>query len=172
MWKRRTAELAYHWGTINLELFEDPRPEYHGVPGRDPVTGRIQPQYSSSVRLMKIYFVSGPIMIILLFLLFGTMLLFLECENHINSFVHDGDSPIWRLIKLQFPSTCYVVVIMVFTTMYRWIAVKLTNWGMYLIVIVKLSIPLLFNNSNESMLNPAGRLVLLLSVDAMLGIKM
>ena len=130
MWKRRTAELAYRWGTINLELVEDPRPEYYGVPGHDPITGRIQPQYSKTACLMKVYFVSGPILIFMLLLLFGTMLQFLEYDSHIKSFVSDDDSRIIRLIKLQLPSTCYVVVIMLFTSVYRLLAVKLTNWGM------------------------------------------
>jgi anoctamin-10 len=130
MWKRQTAELAYRWGTINFEPFEEPRPEYYGTPGRDPVTGRMQPQYSGTLRLFKLYFVSGPVMIVMLFIVFATMLQFFEFEDYFQSTIID-DSSLYSQVMMQLPSSCYVTVIMVFTAIYRWIAVKLTTWGTY-----------------------------------------
>jgi len=32
-WKRKTAELAYLWGTINMEQFEEPRASFYGELG-------------------------------------------------------------------------------------------------------------------------------------------
>lgn len=45
MWKRQSNELAFSWGTIGMTSLDEPRPNFHGQMGTDPVTGRIQPQY-------------------------------------------------------------------------------------------------------------------------------
>ena len=45
VWKRRSNELAFKWGTIGMTSLDDPRPNFRGNMGIDAVTGRMQPQY-------------------------------------------------------------------------------------------------------------------------------
>ncbi|KAJ9594502.1 hypothetical protein L9F63_014114, partial [Diploptera punctata] len=45
VWKRKCSELAFTWGTIGMTSLDEPRPNYRGVMGIDPVTGRYQPQF-------------------------------------------------------------------------------------------------------------------------------
>ncbi|KAI4464863.1 ngep-related [Holotrichia oblita] len=45
LWRRKSNELAFKWGTIGMTSLDEPRSNYRGEMGIDPVTGRIQPQY-------------------------------------------------------------------------------------------------------------------------------
>lgn len=44
MWKRRSNELAFRWGTIGMTSMDEPRPNFRGVMAIDPITGKLQPQ--------------------------------------------------------------------------------------------------------------------------------
>lgn len=44
MWKRRSNELAFRWGTIGMTSMDEPRPNFRGVMGIDAITGKLQPQ--------------------------------------------------------------------------------------------------------------------------------
>ena len=37
-WKRLTNRLAYQWGTLDMKVFERPRPVFYGTLRRSPVT--------------------------------------------------------------------------------------------------------------------------------------
>ena len=45
---------SYRWGTLNMEVFEEARPEYHGVMGVNKITGRLEPQYPKYKRALKV----------------------------------------------------------------------------------------------------------------------
>lgn len=45
MWRRKSNELAFTWGTIGMSSLDEPRPNFHGQIAVDPVTGRKQPSY-------------------------------------------------------------------------------------------------------------------------------
>ncbi|MGH0130772.1 UNVERIFIED_CONTAM: hypothetical protein FKN15_066301 [Acipenser sinensis] len=81
LWKRRSAELAYGWGTLLLNsTFEEPRPNYRGTMGHNPVTKRWEPYFPSAERKRRIWFVSTPVGLfaeyIELFVQFGYLSLF------------------------------------------------------------------------------------------------
>ena len=65
-WKRNCATLAYQWGTINMEPFSKARAAYYGELGVNPVTGILEPQYPNWKRLVKLYTVSLPVVIVCL----------------------------------------------------------------------------------------------------------
>lgn len=44
MWKRRSNELAFRWGTIGMTSMDEPRPNFRGPMGVDLITGKVQPQ--------------------------------------------------------------------------------------------------------------------------------
>ncbi|GBP86664.1 Anoctamin-10 [Eumeta japonica] len=45
MWKRKSNELAFKWGTIGMTSLDEPQPNYRGKLGIDPISGKLQPQY-------------------------------------------------------------------------------------------------------------------------------
>ena len=73
------------------------------------------------------YFVSGPVILVLLGVVFGTMLGYFRVNDIIQA--KYSDTSITSSIIQHVPSTCYVIVIMIYAVVYRWIATKLTNWG-------------------------------------------
>eukprot|EP00116_Pleurobrachia_bachei_P002497 sb/3462759/ len=55
LWKRRSAELAWQWGTLGREVErqEVERPQFKGVLGTHPVTGQAELQYPAYKRQIK-----------------------------------------------------------------------------------------------------------------------
>ncbi|XP_061172971.1 anoctamin-8-like [Saccostrea echinata] len=95
LWKRKSCELTYNWGTMDSqkEMLEDPRPLYTGRLEVSPVTGRLEPFYPSWKRNLFRYFVSYPVIIMCLLVVFVIMLLIFEVQEWINSLVNNGDVP-------------------------------------------------------------------------------
>ena len=73
-WKQNCSTLAFQWGTINMEQFEEARPQYYGVLGVNKITGRLEPSYPKYKRSLKFYCVSLPVVLFCLFLAFLVML--------------------------------------------------------------------------------------------------
>ncbi|XP_062571901.1 anoctamin-8-like isoform X2 [Saccostrea cucullata] len=94
-WKRKSCELTYNWGTLDShkEMLEDPRPLYTGRLEASPVTGRLEPFYPSWKRNLFRYFVSYPVIVLCLLVVFVIMLLIFEVQEWINSLVNNGDVP-------------------------------------------------------------------------------
>jgi hypothetical protein len=44
-WKRLTNKLAYQWGSLDLQTFEQPRPLYHGDLQLSPITNKQERRY-------------------------------------------------------------------------------------------------------------------------------
>ncbi|XP_063742211.1 anoctamin-8 isoform X3 [Eleginops maclovinus] len=82
-WKRREAELAYRWGTLDTpaESLEEPRPQFRGVKHCSPVTGCEEFYYPPWKRAMFRWLVSLPICILCLCFVFLAMLLCLELQE-------------------------------------------------------------------------------------------
>ncbi|KAK5919300.1 hypothetical protein CgunFtcFv8_023203 [Champsocephalus gunnari] len=82
-WKRREAELAYRWGTLDTpaESLEEPRPQFRGVKRCSPVTGCEEFYYPPWKRAMFRWLVSLPICILCLCFVFLAMLLCLELQE-------------------------------------------------------------------------------------------
>lgn len=56
IWKRKSSELAFLWGTIGMTSLDEPRCEHRGVMGLDEATGRYQAQYprwKTNLKVMK-----------------------------------------------------------------------------------------------------------------------
>ena len=130
-WKRRTAELAYKWGTIKMEQFEEPRAAFYGTSIRkDPITHRLQPQYPSRRRLLKYYLVSVPVMGFFLSIAFGVMLFYFWLETKALAYTKYAEFPgIVTTIIMLLPTVVYALFINVLNAVYRPFAVFLNNWG-------------------------------------------
>ncbi|XP_069505094.1 anoctamin-8 isoform X2 [Ambystoma mexicanum] len=75
-WKRRGAELAYKWGTLDTppESIEEPRPQFRGVKRTSPVTNSEEFYYPPWKRVLFQYLVSLPICLFCLTFVFLVML--------------------------------------------------------------------------------------------------
>lgn len=62
-WKRKCSEKAYRWGTLSLTNMEIPRPDYYGKLGKDPITGKMTPQYPTWKTMCQVYLVSVPVIL-------------------------------------------------------------------------------------------------------------
>uniref|UniRef100_A0A8C3G3B6 Anoctamin n=1 Tax=Cyclopterus lumpus TaxID=8103 RepID=A0A8C3G3B6_CYCLU len=82
-WKRREAELAYRWGTLDTptESLEEPRPQFRGVKRCSPVTGCEEFYYPPWKRALFKWLVSLPICLLCLCFVFLAMLLCLELQE-------------------------------------------------------------------------------------------
>lgn len=94
-WRRKSAELAYQWGTLDKsdELLQDPRPLYTGHLVVSPVTGRLEPHYAAWKRNIFRYFVTVPVIGFCLLIVFYWMLLVFELQEWVNGLVKNGDIP-------------------------------------------------------------------------------
>ncbi|XP_029359321.1 anoctamin-10 isoform X1 [Echeneis naucrates] len=128
LWKRYSASLAYHWGTLSRKkAFEEPRPGFHGVLGFNPVTGREEPIYPNAKRQLRIYLVSVPFVLLCLYLSLYVMMIYFQMEAWALS-VHDDEPTFWAGILIFIPSIIYAVVIEIMNLIYRYAAEFLTEW--------------------------------------------
>lgn len=63
IWKRKSSELAYKWGTISMTNLDIARPDYFGKLGKDPITGKMTPQYPMWKTMVQVYCVSVPVIL-------------------------------------------------------------------------------------------------------------
>lgn len=128
VWKRCSAQLAYGWGTLSRKkAFEEPRPEFHGILGLNPVTGREEPTYSNTKRQMRIYLVSVPFVLFCLYLSLYVMMIYFSME-HWAIRIYNEDPNLWTSVLLFIPSIIYAVVIEIMNLLYRYAAEFLTHW--------------------------------------------
>uniref|UniRef100_A0A8C2KI99 Anoctamin n=1 Tax=Cyprinus carpio TaxID=7962 RepID=A0A8C2KI99_CYPCA len=87
-WKRREAELAYKWGTLDTpaESLEEARPQFRGIKRRSPVTGCEEFFYPPWKRRMFRWLVSFPICILCLCFVCLAMFICLELQVGILDF--------------------------------------------------------------------------------------
>ncbi|XP_030075905.1 anoctamin-8 isoform X2 [Microcaecilia unicolor] len=86
-WKRRGAELAYKWGTLDTpaESIEEPRPQFRGVKRISPVTNLEEFYYPPWKRRLFQYLVSLPICLSCLSFVFLVMLGCFELQEFVLS---------------------------------------------------------------------------------------
>ncbi|MBN3303003.1 ANO8 protein, partial [Amia calva] len=84
-WKRRGAELAYKWGTLDTpaESLEEPRPQFRGVKRCSPVTGCEEFYYPPWKRMVFQYLVSLPVCMFCLCFVFLAMLICFELQEFV-----------------------------------------------------------------------------------------
>ncbi|KAK5618128.1 hypothetical protein CRENBAI_021983 [Crenichthys baileyi] len=82
-WKRREAELAYRWGTLDTpaESLEEPRPQFRGVKRWSPITGCEEFYYPPWKRALFRWLVSLPVCLLCLCFVFLAMLLCLQLQE-------------------------------------------------------------------------------------------
>ncbi|GLV46184.1 Abnormal X segregation [Carabus blaptoides fortunei] len=123
VWKRRSNELAFSWGTIGMTSLDEPRPNYHGQMGRDPVSGKIQPQYPRWKTNVKMYLISIPIVFVCMCGAFVIML----ASFWLEELIKQPELEFSTHLQLV-PSIGYAALVYVMNTYYRKLATYLTEW--------------------------------------------
>ncbi|CAF0734556.1 unnamed protein product [Adineta steineri] len=92
-WRRRQAELAYKWNTLDMELVEDTRPTYKGQLRRSPITNKYEPYYPTWKRLLFRMFVTIPMIGINIILVSCVILVIIRFQSWIDRRLKDGTLP-------------------------------------------------------------------------------
>ncbi|KAK6174389.1 hypothetical protein SNE40_017675 [Patella caerulea] len=130
-WKRYSSELSYKWGTLNSSSalkIDEPRADYSGDLGRNPVTGNPEPVYPKWKRSCRFYLVSVPIISICLIVAFVVMLLYFWMQAWADSVYHSSGERWLYLPILYTPTIVYSVAIFLMNTVYRMIAKELNDF--------------------------------------------
>ncbi|PIK54087.1 putative anoctamin-8-like isoform X2 [Apostichopus japonicus] len=125
-WKRRSAELAFHWGTLDVkhELLEDPRPMYYGIPQVSPVSGRMEPFYPAWKRNLFRYFVTVPVILLCMCTTFLIAFGIFELQEWVNEQISEGFYP---KPLAYIPKFILAITTIISETIYKKIAVWLNN---------------------------------------------
>ncbi|XP_041419053.1 anoctamin-8 isoform X2 [Xenopus laevis] len=126
-WKRRGAELAYKWGTLDTpaEFIEEPRPQFRGVKRISPVTNCEEFYYPPWKRLLFQSFVSLPVCVFCLCFVFVVMLACFELQEFILSI-----KELPRAVRF-FPKILLAVIVSSCDEVYRKIAYWLNDMENY-----------------------------------------
>ncbi|XP_071053046.1 anoctamin-10 isoform X1 [Onthophagus taurus] len=123
VWKRKSNELAFQWGTIGMTSLDLPRVNFRGPMSSDEVTGKLQPQYPRWKTNVKMYCVSLPISFLCTLGSFVIMLVSFWIEDGLKNI----DSR-WAAHTIHIPSIVYTGVVYVMNVYYRKLATFLTEW--------------------------------------------
>lgn len=128
LWKRRSSSLSYRWGTMNLaERFAEPRPNFHGDLGVNPVTGRMEPLFPEWKRDLRMVLVSVPVVGLFLGLVVLGMMCFYWGEAQVKQLHKDWDSLLSQAL-LYIPSVLHIVYTNMLGNVYRNVAQSLTEY--------------------------------------------
>lgn len=129
-WKRYCVELTYSWGTINTAVskFEEPRANFYGTLGRNPVTGKPEVVYPKWKRALRFYAVTVPVISLCLFVAFLVMLFYFWMQKWADS-LHEEDKGWISFMLLLVPTAIYAVIIGILNSIYRIVAKKLNDFG-------------------------------------------
>ncbi|XP_037553769.1 anoctamin-8-like [Nematolebias whitei] len=124
-WKRRGAELAYKWGTLDApaESLEEPRPQFRGIKRCSPITGREEFYYPPWRRRIFRWLVSLPICILCLCFVFLVMLICFELQEFVM-----GIKEMPRLARF-IPKIMLAITVTACDEVYRKIACWLNDMG-------------------------------------------
>ncbi|XP_072403619.1 anoctamin-10 isoform X4 [Chiloscyllium punctatum] len=127
LWKRHSSVLSYTWGTMQMNSqFEEPRVDYKGSMGINPITHRYQPYYPAWRRKLKIWCVSVPVLCLFLsFSLFG-MYVFFRMEALVKAYYSENDG-CWACV-LYLPSILHTLYVTGMNSLYKMVAEVLTEW--------------------------------------------
>ncbi|XP_071260782.1 anoctamin-8-like [Salvelinus alpinus] len=126
-WKRRGAELAYKWGTLDTpnESLEEPRTQFMGVKRCSPITGCEELYYPPWRRRMFRWLVSLPICLLCLCFVFLAMLICFELQEFVM-----GIKEVPRLARF-IPKIMLAITVTACDEVYRKIACWLNNMENY-----------------------------------------
>ncbi|XP_057333098.1 anoctamin-8 isoform X3 [Microplitis mediator] len=129
-WKRKGAELAYKWGTLDQrdDLLVEPRPLFVGTLQVSPVTGRLEPTYPNWKRNAIRYCITVPVIAVSLFFVFIVMILSFQIQDWWDAKLEAAGYGFWLSYV---PKVLLAIVIAVMDEAYFKIAVWLNDLENY-----------------------------------------
>ncbi|XP_033926836.1 anoctamin-8 isoform X2 [Melopsittacus undulatus] len=126
-WKRRGAEFAYKWGTLDTpaESIEEPRPQFRGIKRISPVTSAEEFYYPPWKRLLFQCLVSLPICLTCLSLVFLLMLGCFQLQEFVLSI-----QELPRIIRFL-PKILLAIIVTACDELYKKIAYWLNDMENY-----------------------------------------
>uniref|UniRef100_A0A914P9V5 Anoctamin n=1 Tax=Panagrolaimus davidi TaxID=227884 RepID=A0A914P9V5_9BILA len=132
MWKRQQAELAFKWGTYELQtdqFLEDPRPAYKGECLKpNPVSGRLEPFYPPWKHMLIRYGVTFPLTLLCVSFLFFIMFCLLQLQDMADAVFKHSYYFKWII---YLPMIVYALIIVSGDFFYRRLAIILNDLGMF-----------------------------------------
>ncbi|CAF0984037.1 unnamed protein product [Rotaria sordida] len=126
-WRRRQAELAYQWNTLDMEQLEETRATYKGTLRRSPVTNKYEPYYPSWKRLLFRLFVTIPMLIINIVLVSILILIIIRFQSWIDRQLKVGRLPSLMSLTELLPKILLALVTTVFDDVYKYVCRWLTD---------------------------------------------
>lgn len=108
--------------------FEEPRANYHGRMGKNPVTGKPEPVYPKSQRVLRFYGVTVPVLCLCLTVAFYAMLGYFWFQAVVDRWYLE-DKGWLNLLNTFMPTVVYAIVIAILNAIYRKIATVLNEFG-------------------------------------------
>lgn len=129
-WKRRSAELAYSWGTADQrdELLAEPRPEFKGTEIISEITGKPELYYPSWKRNLFRYFVTVPVIGFCLVIVFASVFIILELQQWWDIVIKEKG---YVSFLSYGPKVLLAIVIPILDSVYNNIAIWLNNKGKF-----------------------------------------
>lgn len=129
-WKRRCAELAFKWGSIDIvsSRFEEPRANYHGRIGKNLITGKPEPVYPKSMRMLRFWGVTVPVLALCLTVAFYAMLGYFWLQDYVD-LKYKEDQHWLNYLNVYMPTVVYAIVIAIINAIYRKVAALLNEFG-------------------------------------------
>ncbi|XP_071538291.1 anoctamin-10 isoform X2 [Panulirus ornatus] len=127
LWKRRSAELSYAWGTLARQsAVEPPRAGFRGVMRQNPVTGRFEPTYPNWRTKFKMYFVSAPVVSLCLLGSLWMMMAAFWAEEQLMDWKRRYGTI--AAVFMHVPSALYAALVWIINLYYKRLATYLTHW--------------------------------------------
>ncbi|CAF1545825.1 unnamed protein product, partial [Rotaria sp. Silwood1] len=126
-WRRRQAELAYKWNTLDMEELEETRPTYKGILHRSPVTNKYEPYYPPWKRLVFRLFVTIPMLIINLVLVSFFIVIIIRLQSWIDQQLKIGRLPSLMSLTELLPKILLALVTTIFDDVYKSVCRWLTD---------------------------------------------
>lgn len=126
MWKIKSAQVAYKFGSFQKREWEDPRNGFHGPLGLNPITGKQEPCYSSWKRQLRMCLISFPCTTLCISVAVWIMFYYFRWDSDFAQ-KYDDDPAISSKIIRNLPSVAYSCVVLVANCFYRILAEKLTD---------------------------------------------
>ncbi|CAF1211952.1 unnamed protein product [Rotaria sp. Silwood1] len=130
-WRRRQAEIAYKWNTLDMEQIEETRSTYKGELRRSPITGQLEVYYPNWKRLLFRLFVTIPMIGINIILVSFLILIIIRFQSWIDRQLKIGRLPNLMSLTELLPKILLALITTIFSDVYKRISRWLTNQENY-----------------------------------------
>ncbi|XP_054152874.1 anoctamin-7-like [Oppia nitens] len=135
-WKRKSVSLAHHWGSIDCNEEERPRPQFSArAPHieRNPITGTKEPTFPKNVRYLRITagYMTIVLMLVLVFIFMIAVIIYRIILVSMQSYQSPGMRNISSLISSSTGAVVNLILIMSVGMVYEKLAYRLTEWEMH-----------------------------------------